>query len=101
MSRNWTIFFLALWIMLVPFLGLPGFWRTVLLVLAALVIAVLTLLDAVRKRLKMMRPDMPPEVPATSEENQGPRRRRPSPQMKDHIVLAVKTAGRRDASTKP
>jgi hypothetical protein len=44
MSKYNIIITLAIWIIILPFLGFPGFWRTLLLVLSGFGIIVLTLL---------------------------------------------------------
>lgn len=36
MSKHTTIIILAIWIIILPFLGFPSFWRTLLLVLSGL-----------------------------------------------------------------
>jgi hypothetical protein len=40
MSKEMTIIALGIWIIITPYLGVPGSWRTVLLVLSGLGIAV-------------------------------------------------------------
>jgi len=51
MRKNLIIFLLSLWIILIPFLGFPGSWRTFFIVISGLVIAVLVFLDVARKRM--------------------------------------------------
>lgn len=40
MSKEMTVIVLGLWVVVVPYLGIPGEWRTALLVLSGLGIAV-------------------------------------------------------------
>lgn len=44
MSKYTIIITLAIWIIILPFLGFPGFWKTLLLVLSGLGVIVFTLL---------------------------------------------------------
>lgn len=44
MSKHSTIIILAIWITILPFLGFPGFWRTIFFVLSGLGIIILILL---------------------------------------------------------
>ena len=41
MSREMSIIVLGIWVMIVPYLGVPSAWRTILLVLSGAVIAVI------------------------------------------------------------
>ncbi|HEY6020896.1 MAG TPA: hypothetical protein VIY48_13650 [Candidatus Paceibacterota bacterium] len=40
MSKEMTVIVLGLWIAIVPYLGIPGTWRTVILLLSGLGIAI-------------------------------------------------------------
>ena len=44
MSKYTIIITLGIWIIILPFLGFPGFWRTLLLVLSGFGVVILTLL---------------------------------------------------------
>ncbi len=44
MSKEMSIILLGIWLIIVPYLGVPSFWRTVLIVLSGIVIAIMGLL---------------------------------------------------------
>lgn len=41
MSKEMTLIVLGIWVVVVPYLGVPGQWRTVLLVVSGIAIAVI------------------------------------------------------------
>ena len=50
MSKNGIIILLGILVVIIPFLGFPGAWKTFFIVISGLVIAGITFLNVVRER---------------------------------------------------
>ena len=51
-KKNWIFVGIGLWLIVLPFLGFPGAWKTFFMVVSGLLVGVISFLEIIKRRKK-------------------------------------------------
>ena len=51
-KKNWIFVGIGLWLIVLPFLGFPGAWKTFFMVVSGLLVGVISFLEIIQRREK-------------------------------------------------